>query len=312
MNSYPAKLLLFGEHTVNTGSKALAAPLPMFAGHWQYNPKLDPAELAARQMKLPGFAEYIEQLQQKGELYCSINTALFKQALQKGLTFTSNIPAGYGAGSSGALVAAVFDTWSTESAQWSNGSAMDFSGKITGLRKCLAQLESFFHGTSSGIDPLICFIKKPLLLDGQEVHIADLPAQNDENLQFFLLDTGIERKATPLIEYFLAKTKEEAFDAACKLTYLPAVNEAIGACLRADSYTLFNAMQEISRFQLTHLGRLIPPGFKEIWKEGLEDNLFKLKICGAGGGGFLLGLTKDFDALARRYPHHRLLKISIG
>ncbi len=47
--SFPAKLLLFGEHTVNLGSHALAVPLPLFSGKWAYAPQLSPSELATKQ-----------------------------------------------------------------------------------------------------------------------------------------------------------------------------------------------------------------------------------------------------------------------
>jgi hypothetical protein len=35
-NCFFSKLLLFGEHTVNLGSQALAMPLPHFKGEWNY------------------------------------------------------------------------------------------------------------------------------------------------------------------------------------------------------------------------------------------------------------------------------------
>jgi len=35
---------------------------------------------------------------------------------------------------------------------------------------------------------------------------------------------------------------------------------------------------------------MIPLGLQELWKEGLEKKEFVLKLCGAGGGGLLLGL----------------------
>ena len=40
---------------------------------------------------------------------------------------------------------------------------------------------------------------------------------------------------------------------------------------------------------------MIPPDFKKIWRYGLDSNDYKLKLCGAGGGGFILGITKDFE-----------------
>ena len=107
MTSYPAKLLLFGEHTVNLGSYALAVPLPMFSGKWTYAPQLGPEALAAQQQQLPQLADYLDDLQQRGELLIKLDIAGFKQALQDGWGFESNIPTGYGVGSAGALGAGV-------------------------------------------------------------------------------------------------------------------------------------------------------------------------------------------------------------
>jgi len=40
---------------------------------------------------------------------------------------------------------------------------------------------------------------------------------------------------------------------------------------------------------------MIPKKFEEIWKKGLETNAYYLKLCGSGGGGFLLGFAEDID-----------------
>ncbi len=313
MKTYPAKILLFGEHTVNTGTQALAVPFPVFSARWRFAPQLSRQDLAKQQMQLPQFAAHLEQLQHRGRLLCKLDATAFREALHQGLIFESNIPTGYGAGSSGALVAAVFGEWAKDSSDWSTGIEHVSPKKILELKKALAQLESFFHGTSSGTDPLICFLQKPLLLGGHDgVKIASIADKQFENSthQLFLLDTRIERKATPLIEYFLKKMKTEAFHTRCKNELLPAVDSAIQSFLSADGKKLFAEMHRISEFQLLFLDKMIPESFHPLWKEGLEGDLFKLKICGAGGGGFLLGLTTDFEAMQKRYPNYRMLSVS--
>ena len=175
MTAYPAKLLLFGEHTVNAGSQALAVPLPLFSGKWVYAPHLSPVELAARQMQLPQLADYLHQLQQRGELLADLDVAAFKQALDNGLVFESNIPTGYGAGSSGALVAGIFGNWKLEN--WNIGSS-----SLLQLKQALAQMEAFFHGTSSGTDPLICYLQKPVVLGGPQ-GVEVIQASNSGQLE---------------------------------------------------------------------------------------------------------------------------------
>ena len=45
---------------------------------------------------------------------------------------------------------------------------------------------------------------------------------------------------------------------------------------------------------------MIPSLFRDLWKNGLVTNDYNLKLCGAGGGGFILGHTKDLE-LAKKY-----------
>lgn len=265
-------------------------------------------------MQLPLFAGHLERLQRQGGLLCDLDVAAFRDALVEGLVFESNIPTGYGAGSSGALTAAVFGEWAKDSSDWTTATGHVSPKKILELKQALAQMESFFHGTSSGTDPLICFLQKPLLLGGHEgVKVVSLPAgqRPSDGTQLFLLDTGIERKATPLIAYFMKKMGEADFHARCQQHLLPAVDGAIRSFLAADAEKLFVEMQRISEFQLLFLEKLIPVAFRQIWQEGLSGGLFKLKICGAGGGGFLLGMTTDFEAMKKRYPTFRFLAVPL-
>ena len=40
---------------------------------------------------------------------------------------------------------------------------------------------------------------------------------------------------------------------------------------------------------------MIPKQFLELWKHGIETNAYYLKLCGSGGGGYMLGFTQDID-----------------
>lgn len=313
MNAYPAKLLLFGEHTVNAGSQALAVPLPLFSGNWSYALHLGPAELAVRQMQLPQLADYLHQLQQRGELLADLDVAAFKQALANGLVFESNIPTGYGAGSSGALVAAIFGNWKLGNWEIEDSRKKTGSGSLLELKKMLAQMEAFFHGTSSGTDPLICYLQKTVLLGGPKgVEVIEKSSGGQlaaAGYSLFLLDTGMPRQATPLIEYFLAKMQDDAFAERCRVELLPAVEAAIAAYLAEDGRRVFEEIHHIGGFQLQFLERMIPEQFRPIWQQGLDSDLFKLKVCGAGGGGFLLGITRDFEATKAALPDQKLIPV---
>ncbi|MFT5953016.1 MAG: mevalonate kinase, partial [Bacteroidia bacterium] len=32
-----------------------------------------------------------------------------------------------------------------------------------------------------------------------------------------------------------------------------------------------------------------------VWKHGIESGDYYLKLCGSGGGGYILGFTKDYE-----------------
>ena len=108
MKKYTSKILLFGEHSIIKGSQALAMPLPNFFGSWDKT-KID---LEKSQMSLLAFAEYLKKLQNENVLLCDLDIEGFQDQLDDGLFFKSNIPTGYGVGSSGALCAAVYETFS--------------------------------------------------------------------------------------------------------------------------------------------------------------------------------------------------------
>ncbi|MEY3368499.1 MAG: hypothetical protein RI973_1654 [Bacteroidota bacterium] len=312
MKSWSAKLLLFGEHTVNTGSNALALPLPAFSGHWQLATHLKGEDLLRTQQQLPQFAAFLKKHQKDNVFPWALDADGFAEELEKGLIFSSGIPTGYGAGSSGALVAAVFETWVRQEdlpadQHWQS------PRQTAALKRMLAGMEGFFHGTSSGTDPLICLLRQPVLLDSlggaRRVDLTDKAAAAGQH--FFLLDTGLPRKATPLIAWFMGQMAEASFRRRVEAELLPAVDGAIEAFLAGDQQLLSGCFQHISAFQLENMAPLIPADFRQIWQEGLSGGDFGLKICGAGGGGFLLGIAENLAALRQRYPGCSFTRVSL-
>ncbi|HFB99951.1 MAG TPA: hypothetical protein ENJ53_04015 [Phaeodactylibacter sp.] len=289
MKKYFSKLLLFGEYTVIKGSQALAIPLHLFYGTWKYAKK----DTESLQMNLPHFVDYLEKLQNANELLCKINIADFREKLGKGLFFESNIPTGYGVGSSGALCAAVYDVFCENKLE-------KIETNFLQLKKIFAQIESFFHGASSGADPLVCFVEKPLLfVSNSKIREVDFPKKN--KYQFFLLDTKISRKTEPLVNLFLERYEDEYQELELKNKLIPYVDEAIDLLVTNipippdNEDALFQLTHMISHFEFWRFHEMIPVHFRTVWVESLAMEIFKLKLCGAGGGGFLLGVTSDFE-----------------
>lgn len=277
LKTYHSKLLLFGEYSVIRGSKALAVPHARYSGTWDW---ADKAEAMALQQDLPRFAAWLEQ--QPLEMDCG----RFRQELTDGLYFKSNIPTGYGLGSSGALVAAVYARYAR------NPVAPGDETRLPALRAELGALEGFFHASSSGIDPFISYVDQPVLLSGPG-GIRVLPAlQWPQTFRFFLINTGKARQTGPLVQVFLEKCRADQYERAVETLLKPAVDEAIVAFLEREEALLFTCAERISRFQLTHFREMIPAEFLPLWERSLEGDDFRMKLCGAGGGGFLLGLCR--------------------
>ncbi|NJN35075.1 MAG: hypothetical protein HC817_13265 [Saprospiraceae bacterium] len=272
--------MLFGEHTVIQGSQALATPLWRFGGTWQEAP-----DGSARQYDLPTFLLFLKKL--KNEEKIELDTEGVERALEKGFFFNSNIPNGYGAGSSGALVAALF-------AHFNATQLTDYqSDTLIKLRKTFGIIEGYFHGSSSGFDPLVSYLRKPVWVQ-RDQKIQVLEALKTD-LTLFLLDTHTPRKAEPIIKIFQEKLLNAPYKSGVINDLVPRVDDAIAAFLAQQSQILFEAVHHISLFQQRFFPESVPLSFQNIWLEGLRSDTFKLKLCGAGGGGFILGFSRDWQ-----------------
>ena len=59
--------------------------------------------------------------------------------------------------------------------------------------------------------------------------------------------------------------------------------------------SLFKNIKSLSTLVLQNFQPMIPDSFHDIWLQGIESNEYYLKLCGSGGGGFMLGFTRDFE-----------------
>lgn len=281
---------------MNLGSQGLAMPLTQFEGYWaQSNDR-------SKQYNLLDFAQYLMHLRNNKEAILEIDIDRLIEDLQNGLYFESSVPKGYGTGSSGVLCAAIYDKYGIEKVEVS---FLFFNQ----LKKGFAQMESFFHGKSSGIDPLICYLNESLLISSLGITTVSLPSYLTSGNALFLLDTQIERKAESLIHWFMTSCEQLDFQEKIKAELAVFNNLAISAFLEGHWTNLMKATQQISEFQLQYLSPLIPESFHSLWQQGLDSDNFKLKICGAGGGGFILGVSKDFLQTKELLKNYSIFKI---
>lgn len=294
---YSSKILLFGEFIVIQGAQALVMPFSAFGGAWKWTKKGE--NTVDLQMNLLSFSEYL------GALFPLFEKEKFERDLKKGLFFQSNIPTGYGLGSSGAVVAAVYSVYFKEKIKITEEQEED---NLRKLKTIFAQMESFFHGSSSGIDPLICYVNKPIWIKSK-TEMTSIFFNDLEGADLFLLDTKISRSTEPLVNAFLKKSESDTYKKTLEKELFPLNNKAINQMVEGKGKALFETIHNISSIQKEYFQDMIPTPFLEIWEKGLRSDLYKLKVCGAGGGGFILGITKDFEKTKKELKEYLLIKI---
>ncbi|MEX1003611.1 MAG: mevalonate kinase [Crocinitomicaceae bacterium] len=296
MEKFTSKVLMFGEYSLLYNSMALTMPFDKFSGRFSYTNEADNNHLAI--LSNQGLRKFCQHmLENHADESFKLNVAKFKTELDKGLFFESNIPQGFGLGSSGALVAAIFLRYLDKAGDFKDEIKFLTKEKITLLKKCLGGLEGYFHGTSSGIDPLSILINAPLLLKSDnEIIPVEVPVFNPEGKNVvFLLNTGLARSTEKLVTQFRAACKEEAFRNKLQKELIHYTNSGIESFLKADTEKLYTNLDHLVQFQLNEMSYLIPESYKSTVKGGLENGEYFLKICGSGGGGYMLGFTDDWE-----------------
>lgn len=304
MEKYNSKILLFGEYSLLYDSMALTMPYENYSGTWsQAKDKQHPLVKVSNDalMKLAYFlADHIDY-------NFEIKSQEFLKDLENGLYYESNIPQGYGLGSSGSVVAAVFSRYVKVRNNLNDVLNNLSAEKMDKLRKSLGKVESFFHGSSSGIDPLSILLNKPLLYKNKDdIQLTQLPAyQADGRNIIFLLNTMQERNTNALVGKFKSLCETESFKDKLDTILIPENNACINRFLENNSEALYQHIDKLIQFQLENMDFLIPDNFQELVKKGLQNGDYFLKICGAGGGGFILGFTKNWEQTKTALSQHQ-------
>ncbi|MBF5026382.1 mevalonate kinase family protein [Planobacterium oryzisoli] len=283
-----AKILLFGEYGIIEDSQGLTLPYSFYKGALKFSSLQTDFERRSNE-SLKQYAHYLQTLELPLEY--ALDLKQLEKDLREGLFFDSNIPQGYGVGSSGALVAAIFERYSVEKYQAETIS----KEQLKDLKRIFGQLESYFHGTSSGIDPLICYMNLPILIENREsVDKVSLPAQKEGKGAIFLIDSGEVGETGPMVQIFFEKMKTEGFRKTLKEEFIRYNNACIDHFLKKDMNPFFKNLRALSLWAYDHFKPMIPKSLYSAWKDGLDTNAYYLKLCGSGGGGYILGFTKDY------------------
>lgn len=299
-----SKILLFGEYGIIKDSRGLSIPYNFYNGAL----KIDEHHTISTHKSnasLKRFANYLEALQNDDPKLVDFYMEALYADIEKGLYFDSSIPQGYGVGSSGALVAAVYDKYAKNKITVLENLTRE---KLLTLKVVFAEMESFFHGKSSGLDPLNSYLSLPILINSKDnIEPAGIPSQTENGKgAVFLLDSGSTGETAPMVQIFMENMKQEGFRNMLKDQFVKHTDACVEDFLQGDVKSLFGNIKELSKVVLDNFKPMIPAQFHKLWKKGIDSNSYYLKLCGSGGGGYMLGFTEDIDKAREALKDYKL------
>ncbi|MGX7666899.1 mevalonate kinase family protein [Flavobacterium pedocola] len=299
-----SKILLFGEYGIIKDSKGLSIPYNFYNGALKVDE--NPSEEAVKSnMSLKKFVSYLEDLQAEQPELVTFNFATLKADVVRGMYFDSSIPQGYGVGSSGALVAAIYDKYANNKITVLENLTRE---KLLQLKAIFSQMESFFHGKSSGLDPLNSYLSLPILINSKDnIEPTGIPSQSTQGKgAVFLIDSGIVGETAPMVSIFMENLKEEGFRKMLKSQFIKHTDACVENFLHGDMKSLFANTKKLSKVVLNHFKPMIPEQFHQVWQKGIDTNDYYLKLCGSGGGGYILGFTQDLEKAKQSLKDYKL------
>jgi len=295
-----AKILLFGEYGIIKDSKGLAIPYNSYQGALQ-----SAAVLTLKQKEsnksLHRFYKFLKELNSD---IVHFRFSDFENDILHGMYFDSSIPQGYGVGSSGALVAAIYDKYAEDKISVLENLTRD---KLLKLKTIFGAMESYFHGMSSGLDPLNSYLSLPILINSKtDLEPTGIPSQKEGKGAVFLMDSEQIGETAPMVEIFMEKMKNEGFRKMISEEFATHTDACIQDFLDGDVKSLFKNMKQLSKVVLGNFKPMIPQNFHQIWQKGLDSDEYYLKLCGSGGGGYFLGFTEDYDNTLELLKEYKL------
>lgn len=295
-----AKILLFGEYGIIKDSKGLAIPFNAYRGALKTSSELTGKAKESNQ-NLKGYYNYLKDLSKD---LVSFDLHQLQQDVNNGMYFDSSIPQGYGVGSSGALVASIYDKYAANKITVLENLTRE---KLLKLKNIFSTMESFFHGKSSGLDPLNSYLSLPILINSKEnIEPTGIPSQKEGKGAVFLLDSQQIGETEPMVNIFMNKMKNEGFRKMISEDFAKTTDACIEDFLHGNVKSLFGNVKSLSKLVLKNFKPMIPDAFHKVWENGLKTNDYYLKLCGSGGGGYILGFTEDYNKAQKSLKDYKL------
>jgi mevalonate kinase len=293
----PGKAILIGEHSVVYGHRAIAVALPNLVLRVSIAPQDLVAEgatswneswhMVCDHQVRPLAPETREMLSR------CLDVALRDSGAAEGLAafspqplrIESNFPAGAGLGGSAALCVATLRL----AHQLMGQGPLDFA---QGLRRA-SRLDQIFHGTASGIDTATSFCGGLISAQGKVEQRSFAPLVNKQRFFVALVDTGTRASTALMVQRLAERRREQPVFVGDKLKRLGELAE--------------NTAEELASGQLLAVGQRLNEAHDHLSDLGLshpevdaavvalrELGALGAKMTGSGGGGFALGLFRDY------------------
>lgn len=296
-----SKILLFGEYGIIKDSKGLSIPFNYFKGGLKVGDSINENQKISNQ-NLKKFRDYLLKINKD---IVKFDHQKFDIDLVKGMYFDSSIPQGYGVGSSGAIVAAIYDRYALNKITVLENLTKQ---KILVLKNIFSEMESFFHGKSSGLDPLNSYLSLPILIHSKdEVETTGIPSQDSIGKgAVFLLDSGKSSDTAPMVEIFFKLMENKKYKRMINDEFIKITDSCVEDFLNANFNSLFKNIKILSQVVLKNFKPMIPKDFHNVWARGIESDEYFLKLCGSGGGGYILGFAKDYNKAKKSLSNYNL------
>ncbi len=286
--SAPGKIILFGEHAVVYGRRAIAIPVNQVQARVAVFPliKDQPGTIQIISTQVHLEAEF-RTLPENHPIRRAIQLTLDHLGLVRPpamqVRISSTIPVAGGMGSGAAVSVALVKGIST------------FIGKPLDrevISQIVYEVEKIHHGTPSGIDNTVIAYNTPVLFQ-KDTGIQ--PLQIGKSLTFVIAQTGIRASTAKLVEKVRAGWQEQPDQYENWFNQIDDLTGQAVLGLRVGDLEFIGKWMTENHCLLQKLGVSIPL-LDQLVDAACANGAFGAKLSGAGGGGNMIALVNEDKA----------------
>jgi mevalonate kinase len=148
----------------------------------------------------------------------------------------------------------------------------------------------------------------PILINSKDnIEATGIPSQNTQGKgAVFLIDSGIVGETAPMVNIFMENLKDKGFRKMLQEQFVKYTDACVENFLGGDKKSLFSNTKKLSKVVLNNFKPMIPEQFHHVWQKGIDTDDYYLKLCGSGGGGYILGFTQDLEKAQQSLKDYKL------